>query len=109
MELNKIKLIANATEYGCFCPNDFDSLDKNFEDAFDALKQLAEDNDYNGFETVDAEFSINHSHLHAEAADGTEYDADGEFFDSHTKDGELIADFIDKTGHIVFIKFHREG
>lgn len=104
MKINQLKLIINAAEIADFEIDESKTIDENYENAYDVIRDYAIENQ-DEFEIVEGEFCNHYSHLHAMSKDGTSYECDGEIINGNEEGGEIIGDFIDKEGRIVLVEF----
>lgn len=107
MNANQIKLIANAVEMADFEIDETKPLYEVYENAYDVMREYAIENQ-DQFEIVEGEFWNHYSHLHAQSADGTNYECDGQIIDGDETGVEVVGDFIDNSGKMVLIVFPKD-
>ena len=107
MNLNEIKLITDAVENAGFEFDDSKPINEIYEDAYQFMREYAIENQ-DSFEVVEGEFWNHYSHLHAQSADGTNYECDGQIIDGNETGGEVVGDFIDKSGKMVLVVFPKD-
>jgi hypothetical protein len=104
MKINQLKLIINAAEIADFEIDESKTIEENYENAYDVIRDYAMENQEE-FEIVEGEFWNHRSHLHAMSEDGTNYECDGEIINGDEEGGEIIGDFIDKEGRMILVAF----
>lgn len=102
----KLKLIINAAENLGFETDETKTLESIYEDAYQVALVAAEDDE--STERVPGEFINYHRSVYAQAKDGTEYTCSGQIVDENVKTGDIVGDFMDKSGKIVLVTFLEE-